>query len=328
MNKSTTSKAVLDTVEQTQQVSRKPKKRLYFGLAIVLIVAVIAIVLGFHAAHNKTQENNSAFQINHTYYSKTYVSQMVNFALQDQSKTATEAEKNRVAKNIFNLYETEIAAKSSGITPNNAELQSAKAQITLPRATNSAAQTYINLAVFNAALPRSYNRYMTGDDQGYVFIFDFSQKVVPPPVQETPTKGYGNQALIAQDRSYADQQAKKYYSELKNNQISAVNLLSAINANPRINFGDASASIDSSRGAISGQILYTDAYNYVAKQSKPILSNIQVGKVQTKINGGPGDYADGYYYFVQLTKASPIIGNPAATVANQMNKLGAVYYGI
>lgn len=319
MNKDTTPKAVLETTE------RKPKKKVLFVMAGLLIVAAIIIGLLVHS-NNKNRASN-AFQIDHQYYSKKLVLDMVNFALQNQGK-ATAKQKSQAAQNIFNLYKTEIAAKKSGITPNGGELQSAQSQMKLPPAKTSSGQGYISLIVYNIALLQAYNRYMEGNDQGYVFVFDFSQKIIPPPAQEKPIPGQGNQQLINQDKAYANQQAHKYFTEFKDNKISADKLLNTINSNPRLNFVGASTLISSSRGSIKGQILYSDIYSYVAAQSKPGLSNIIVGKVETKLNPKPGDYADGYYYFVQLTKASPVIDNPAAKVGDQASKLEAAYYGI
>ena len=324
MSKKNNSTLSSDVVEQNSlKISRKFKGLLFFGLALLIVIIVLIV----HSVHSNTVKNQNAFQINHKNYPKDLVADMVTYSLEGQAKV-TQADKSRAARNIYNLYKTEIAAQQVGVVPNSGEMQAAEQQIDLPRATTSADKDYAQVAAFNVALNQAYSRYSSADDQGYIFVFDFSQKIIPPAVQEKPVAGYGNQQLINQDKQYADQQAQQYYAQFKNHQISATDLLSAIAANPRISFGSVSTYIDASKGSIRSQILYSDIYNYVAAQKGPLLSSVRVGKVATKQEPGPNNYADGYYYFVQLSKASPLIDNPEGTVGTQTNKLQAVYYGI
>lgn len=288
-----------------------------------LIIAgfIIILLIGGLLIYRQAQRSKSAFVIDHKAYSKQLITSMAHFAAQGRPQT-----KQQAAKSIFELYKTQVASQKAGIVPTAAEIQDQYKK--WPKPKNDIEQQYVTLVSYDTALGNAYGRYASGEDKGFVFIFNFSRYIMPPAAQEKPLAGYGDQTLIAQDKTYAYQQAKSDYKAYKTGKISANALLAKISADPKLTYNSSSGSFDSSVGDLQGQIYYTDVYSYIAAQGMPGTSTIKLGKMATKLNPGPNDYADGYYYFVDLQKASRLIPDPAGAVNKQLKNLQAVYYGI
>jgi hypothetical protein len=289
---------------------------------LVKVVIFILIILLLVIAIKKLHHNNSAFVIDHTSYSKQFISNMASFATLNVKES-----KQQAAKNIFVLYENEIASKQVGIIPTSAEIQAQN--IVLPTPKNSTERQYVALVKYNAALSDAYGYYMQGNDQGYYFVFNFSRYIVSPPAQSKAIPNHGNASSIQQDNAYAYLQAQTEYKAYKAGKITASNLLSKISSDPNLTYDSPGGYFNSSIKNVSlyNQIDYTSAYQYIAAQTKPQLSGIRVGQVPTSYSGSP-DYVNGYYYFVDLKKASKIITNPSGLVSGEINKLQAVYYGL
>lgn len=294
-------------------------KNKYLVFAVVLLLAISCYLI-----FQEIKKSNSAFVINGKSYSKKLVSSMSNFGAKYNSETQAQA-----AKNIYVLYKTEVASKIVGITPTSQETQAAYKN--LPKTTNSTGEQYYKLIAYNNALNVACVKDAQGYDQGYEFVFNFSRYINPPVSGQPPTPGYGNMTLIAKDKAYALHAAKTDYSKYKTGNISPATLIADIEADPNLSYTNIINGVfDStkSNNSLFTQVFYSGVYNYIIKQSKPGLSSIQVGKVSTNNKPGSKEYADGYYYFIDLKKASRTIPNASELVNNQVNKLQAVYYGI
>ena len=285
-------------------------------LAIIVILAVVALLV-----YRQAQLNKSAFVIDHKAYSKQLIMSIAQFAIKGRPQT-----KQQAAKSIFELYKTQIASQKANIVPTSAEIQAQYNK--WPKPKTEAERQYITLVSYNIALGDAYGRYMSGEDKGSTFIFNFSRYVLPPAAQEKPLPGHGDSTLISQDKAYAYQQAQSGYRAYKAGKISAAALLTKIASDPKLTQNNSNGSFDASIGDLQGQIYYQNIYSYIANQDKPGISVIKTGKVPTKLSPGPNDYADGYYYFVDLQKATRLVSDPAGAVNKQLKKLQAAYYGI
>jgi hypothetical protein len=302
----------------------KPRGRIvaldYAVPAAIIILVIIGAALFIH--NRPAGSSTAAFVIDHKSYSKKLISAMAGYVVQDRPQS-----KQQAARNIFTLYKTEIASQKAGITPDAAEL--AVYQQSTKALQNDAEKQYVALLQYNAALSNSYQRYTQGDDQGYSFVFDFSRYVIPPPAGDKPIAGYGDKSLIAKDKSYAYQQAQADYRNYKQGKISAAALLTNISADPNLSYNPSKGVIGPSNpGSLYSQLYYADIYKYVTSQTRPQLSGVRLGKVPIEHTARPKNYADGYYYFVDLQKASKVVTNPSGLVIAQLNKLQAVYYGL
>lgn len=302
---------------------RRPIVVIEYAVPIAIIILVIIGVGTFISKklNKPASSSTAAFVIDHKSYSKKLITAMANYVIQDRPQT-----KEQAAHNIFTLYETEVASQKAGITPNAAEL-AAYQPITASQ--NDAVKQYLALVQYNAALSGSYRRYAQADDQGYAFVFDFSRYVIPPPPGDKPIAGYGNKGLIAKDKAYAYQQAQADYRSYKQGTISAAVLLAKISVDPNLSFNPSSGVFGpSNQGSLSSQLYYGDIYTYVTSQTQPQLSGVRLGKVPVEHVAHPKKYAAGYYYFVDLQKASRVVTDPSGLVNTQIGKLQAVYYGL
>jgi hypothetical protein len=305
----------------------KPRGRIvaleYAVPAAIIILVIIGAAIFIHNKLSKPAgSSTAAFVIDHKSYSKKLISAMAGYVVQGRPQSRQQA-----ARNIFTLYETEVASQKAGIKPDAAELAANQPSTKPPQ--NDAEKQYLALAQYNAALGDSYGRYAVGDDQGYSFVFDFSRYMIPPPAGDKPIAGYGNKSLIAKDKSYAYQQAQADYRDYKQGKISAAALLKKLSADPNLSFNPSSGVFGPSNpGLLNSQLYYSDIYTYVTSQTKPQLSGVRLGKVPIEHTAHPKNYADGYYYFVDLQKASRVVTDPSGLVNAQLKKLQAVYYGL
>ncbi len=284
------------------------------GVVIVLVLLVVLIKSNSH--------KNVAFSIDGKNYSIQDVTTMANFARLNNSET-----KQQAAKTIYDLYRTQAASQKANIVPTSSEIQAAYQSLTPPK--NNLDKQYDKLFAYNLALSSSYGRYASGDDEGNVFIFSFDRYVLGAVAGQPAVPNHNNAGLIQQDNNYALQQAQTDYSLYKSGKISASDLTTKIAGDTTLAASNSvGLSFNSTEGNLIQQVGGSDIYNYVVSQTKPGLSNIRIGQVPTKFPTAAGDYANGYYYFVDLKKASKIVVNPGLLVENQENKLKATYYGI
>ena len=291
-------------------------------IIILVIVGVAAFIHKKSGRSTSSSSSTAAFVIDHKSYSKKLISAMADYVVQDHPQS-----KQQAASNIFTLYKTEVASQKAGITPDAAELAAYQQPITASR--SDAEKQYMALVQYNEALSNSYRRYTQGIDQGYSFVFDFSRYVIPPPAGDKPIAGYGNSSLIAKDKSYAYQQAQTDYRNYKQGTISAAALLTKILADPNLSYNPSSGVFGpSNQGTLYSQLYYADIYTYITSQTQPQLSGVRLGKVPIEHIAHPKNYADGYYYFVDLQKASRVVTDPSGLVNTQLKKLQVVYYGL
>jgi hypothetical protein len=294
---------------------------------LLIIVVVLGVGIYYVTRVHKISIKDTAFQISGTRYSKTEISAMAGYAAQQGGLS-----KSQEAKMIFEFYKTEVAAQKLGIVPTSSELQTEAKALSFSKSANVTDQQYINLVKFNNALVNeTYRRYTQGNYQGDLLVFDFSERILPPsPYNIAPVAGQGNQSLIQQDKKYADQQARAYYTAYKKDPNSLKSLNSQLQAKKKTGFHGEALSFQSSPTSdlLTQLSFYGDAYSYVTSQVKPGLSTVRVGKEPTKLNPSSSDYVDGYYYFVNLRQVRPAIKNPNGEVVAQEKKLQAAYYGL
>jgi hypothetical protein len=294
----------------------------------IALLLVVVVVFGLGIYLFKTQSaKNSAFSINGTNYSKAEISEMASFAAKSSGFSRAQE-----TKNIFELYKVQAAAQKAGITPNDTELKTASKTLHFASVAKPADKQYVKLITYNIALTnQTYNRYAQGGYEGDMFVFDFSQKILPPAFGVPPIPGYGDPALIKKDKNYALQQAQKYYAIYKKDNSTVKKLDSELMSNRRDGYGAVATSFDSAvtKSSLSSQIYYSDIYKFVTSQTKPGLGAIKLGRVSTKLlSPTPEDYADGYYYFVNIRKALPVIADPGGKVMSEIKKLQVVYRGV
>lgn len=292
---------------------------------ILLVLLVVLLVWGSIFIRNFSHRN-VVFRIDGKNYSKTTITEMVNFAAKQNGLN-----KKQEAQNIYYLYKTQIAAQKAGIIPNADELKAATDSLKFPTPKTANEKAYVNLVAFNEALPQTYVRLQQGGYEGLYFIFDFSAKILPPSGGLKPINGYGNQALINQDKQYADQQAQAFYDRYKQNPLAADDLGQQLESLNKAGFVGGLSRFSSGPAMVTdlhSQIYYPGIYDYVSSQTKPGLSDIRIGRVETKLDPSPSDYTDGYYYFVDIKKAGKVIQNPYGKMKSEQQKLGAAYYGI
>jgi len=316
-----------------------------------LVVCAAVVAAGMRIRFNMTAKN-AAFVVGNKAYSKAFVNEMVKYAgetrsapnLQQQlnslvlgKSTQTQptknsldkAAKNVVAKQIYEMYRTQAAAKKAGIIPNSQEMSAVSSTQAASKPETKAQKSYSEVLNFVDALPKAYDRYESGDYQGDLFVFNFSDKILPTPANEPPLAGHGDQKLIEQDDDYALEQAQDYYSQYKNDHASVDSINKELQSKLKAGFNGAALTFDSRKSiTLKDQINYEDAYKYITAQSKPILSGIRTGRVATSLRPQSDDFADGYHYFVKINRAQRGVSNPKGKVESAKKELKAEFHGI
>jgi hypothetical protein len=308
-----------ESVTQQRDSSASPKK---FMLPIkAVVMALVVTALGVIIVNRYASP--TAFVIGNKKYAKSSIQAMAGYASHQNGSTVSQE-----AKTIFAMYEQKAAAQNVGIVPNSDELKATQQVFGITNTSPPGAKEYMQLVIFNQALPRAYERYKSGSYSGVYFMFDFSTFIHPAPVGEIPLPKYGDQKEIAKDNKYALEVANTAYENYKKNSSDLTVLAKSITGDKTVGFVGTVVSFSPENGALVTQVPVSGIYNYITAQTKAGLSSIRTGQVATTHTPRPHDYADGYYYFVDLKAAGKIINDPAGLIKQAISKLKVKYYGL
>jgi hypothetical protein len=296
-------------------------------LAVIFLAAVIIFLICILASHNTKKQKNVVFTVQGISYSRQYVSSLISYPLSVRGYSARES----LTEQAFSYLKSKQVAEDLNIQPTNGEIVLAKDQSYFPNETSQdKSSKWTELVSYNQALQQELRSNSPSIYQGYSFVFWFGHYLETGPVYTTPN--YGNPQLIAQDRAYAQGRANYYYQQLKSGKVSAAAALSAVQNDPKLSFVFPTSTIslsvhfgfDSSEGW-QNQVEYTDIMNYINSQSKPGLSQLLTGKIDSK--NDPSKSVDAYYYFVKLTYAKKIPANISTQFSSKLASLKTNYRG-
>jgi len=315
---------------EAQVKKAKSKNTLLYKIVLAIIVIIGALFLLLYQDHKTNPDNSVVFVVNGQKYTQKEVSNIISYPLKLHSSN-----RNSLSLQAYNYIRREQGARTLNIEPSNAQIS--QAELTDFGANLSSELNkvpWIRLVSYDTALQQNLGANNLGTYQGYSLIFWFGQHLAKGPAYTPPD--FGNKTLIASDKSYANSRANYYYNKLKNSSMTPSSVLSAVQNDSKLSFAlpankFLSQSIQfglSSNDNWRQQVFYPDIANYISTQSKPGLSTIHTGKISIVNNPKSAkDYADGYYYIVQLDIAKQAgISNPS-DFSKVVNKVSAQYMG-
>jgi hypothetical protein len=302
----------------------------FYVLAVIVLVLVVAVLLAGHRhTGNKNSNQGGVFTINGKAYSKKTVSNIIAYAL------SLGGNKETLSKEAYNYLIREQAAQQLNIVPPSNAINQAELTYFGPKLNSQLKSlSWIKLASYDAALQDELNGNNLSQYQGYSYIFWFGQALETGPAYTVPN--VGDQQVVSQDRAYAQKSANYYYNRLKNKTMSPDAVLAAIQKNAKLSFAlpnnrFVSQSVQfglNTSETWQEQVALPDITNYISDQSKPGLSGILTGKIGiVPVPKSPKDYADGYFYIVQLTAAKKIPSVSVSNFTKTVNGIKAYYNG-
>lgn len=306
------------------------KRNIIIGAVSLLVVVVAAYFL----VPKIIQQANIAFTIDGRVYNKNEVTSLVKYS------TQRGVNKGTAAKLAFEYLKRQAAAKKVGITVTDSQITVAR-DFLFPKNKTTYdldGSPWIELASYNEALTRVFTSNKVSDASGYVFLFPFDNLMTRDTVVDKPV-GYGDAALIAKDRTYAQQRANYYHDALKANSMMPDAALKEIKADPRLGqpgFTNTNMSVRFT-GFVSGDAtrpevnISSDAKDEVINLSaKKALGDVRIGRT-VKIEGEPksaADYQEAYYYFVLIDKPASSVGDSKKSFDDALSALAASYRGL
>jgi hypothetical protein len=362
-SKSTADTAVSGMVTSTAGTPSARRVVKLVALAVVMIAVVAGIVLVSLRQVSKTA--NVAFTIDGKSYSKALVDVLAHIQ-SDQNDAQTP---KQAAVALFGYLKEQQASQAIGIAPDHGQIEvelkalspslldyalskeqttalkqaaadKTFAKVSLP--TGPTSSPYVNewayILAYHNALAASYSNAADGKYQGYSFVFDFSDKIIPPVIDEPKVAGYGDQGRIAADQAHAKQEAMRYHDMLTAGTMTSVQLLAATKKDFRLGTTDKNISFstldsdlfDSSVDpSIESHVHNQNIADFIKKQTKTGVSDVQVAKVpKVRSPKNPGDYADGIYYFVSLDGVTKAVPKAQQQLQEKLKTIKASYNGI
>lgn len=307
----------------------------YLYVAIVAVLVLVGLGFWFYHMHKENHPGKNSgvvFVINGKSYTKTTVNSIIAYPLKLQSNN-----RDVLTKKAYNYLKREQAAQQLNIVPTSQEISQAELMNFGPKLSNQLQSlSWVRLVSYDAALQQNLYTNNLSQYQGYSYIFWFGQALETGPAYTVPN--FGNTQQVAQDRTYAKSRANYYYGQLKNGKMTASQVLKAVQDDPKLGYalpGNRSISQSTQFGSSSAktwseQVVYPDIIAYINSQSNSGLSSIRTGKIGVVPLPNPKlskDYADGYFYIVQLTSAKKIPANTATNFTKTVNGIKAYYNG-
>jgi hypothetical protein len=308
-------------------VSKEPKSRSIF---IYLLPVTVFIVAGLIFWVYRSNNSGIVFTVNGQKYTQKDVSNIVAYPLKFHRSS-----RNSLSWQAYNYLRREQAARNLNIEPSSDQINQAEITEFGKNTKNNINNTpWIKLVSYDTALKQNLSTNNLGTYQGYSFIFWFGQHLEKGPAYTAPD--FGNKALIKSDKSYASNRANYYYNKLKSTSMSPNDVLSAVQHDDKLSFALPNNKFLSQSvqfGVNSNEtwrqtVFYPDIMNYISSQNRPGLSSIHTGKISiTSKSKTANDYADGYYYIVQLNEAKQVGISNSSDFTNAVNKVEAQYKG-
>ncbi len=305
-----------------------PSLRRYVSwVVIILVVIAAAVLVDLYRTHHKSY----VFVIEKTGYTKAQVQPAANFLITTIKKSSDDA-----YKEVFELYKYRAAAQKIGVTPSNNDLEKQRRgldQTYTDSVKDPNYKAWAELAAFKSTIQESFLQRNLGTAttyKGYSFIFWFGNHLDYTP-DYTPPGGYSNPTLINQDKDYAKQQAQSYHDKLKSGKLTADQLVTAIQKDPKLGFQyTADANFSTHFGTDLGkawqqQVVYQSVVDYINHHASASLSDIQTGKISAQTAAtAPISSVDAFYYFVKLDGSAPTSQQFNDTLKN----LKTTYHGV
>ena len=269
----------------------------------MLIVAIVAGGLWLWSSYGHTKNaTRPVFTIDGVSFSQPTISSIIAEPVRGGTN------KSDAAKQAFNMYKVEAAAKKLGLKLTNPDIDTAR-KLRFPATESVAKLTAWQLLVaryqaFNTKMEATNSQFPDVTATGYVYIFYFGNLIQTAP--DYMPANHGNKTLIAEDQAYAKQQADKYHELLANKTITPEQALKETTANTRLSYHNlVDASMSKKIGGDATQfsfIAMTDAKKAAyAAADKVGLSSVKVGH-------SSAGKADTYYYMIFIDKAGASSG--------------------
>jgi hypothetical protein len=227
-------------------------------------------------------------------------------------------------------------AQTLNIVPTKYEIQQAELVQFGPKLSSQLNQpSWISLVSYDWALQQNINLVNLSQYQGYSLIFWFGQHLETGP-QGYTSPNFGNPQLVSKDQSYAQSRANYYYQQLNSKKMSIGSVYKAVQSDKKLSFVllnnkylSLSTQFGSKAGVLwSNQVGLSDVTNYIASQANPGLSQVRTGKIPIVNNPvAPKDYANGYFYIVELDMAKRISNITSKSFSKDVNNEPSKYIG-
>ena len=241
-------------------------------------------------------------------------------------------DRDEAAKEAFELYKKIKVSEKLGISPDDKSVQSEQQRIIneIAEGYNKADdEPWINLLARSNAIDNNIGTQY--GYKGYAFDVFFGQHLQYGP--SFKPEGLNSKELVTADRKYAEERANFYHKQLKENKMSAEEVIKALNNDRRLSAlpdGKTSNSVKfgfskSEDSLWSNEIFYQSIVDFVRNQQQTGISDIQVGKAS--VDGSASSLEDMYYYFVLLEEIPKGTNVTQGELEEQISNLEAQYIG-
>lgn len=316
----------------TQKHSGNKNKKIALTLAVLLLLA-LAVWIVYQIVNREKIIVNAAFVIDGRAYSKESVKKDIAYPV---SKGKKESE---AAKQLFEFEKRRAAAKKSGVSVSDDEINKSikllYPQYSQNKSVENNMERWVKLEAYDYALGQELKN--EGVNQlkhikGYIFFFNFSDKIATNDNLDYRPDGYGEPLAIQKDKNYAKSAVEKYHKKLKNSEITADQALKEIKADRLLSMVQAA---DMNQSMKFENFDMVSARNYIpdsvvsafkANPPQPGLGDIEIGSIATTPKPRQdSDYQDAYYYFTYINNDQKILMTDFSTV---YNNLEAQYWGV
>ncbi len=307
-------------------------KKVFNRRYLFLIIVIGIVILIFFVFRNNGQKTpkGTVFVINGKNYSSKDVNSIISYPLDSKQGT-----RDYLSHKVYNYLIRQQEAQKLNIVPSETDIQRAKTtEFGFQLDNKQTSSEWVKLVSYDYALQQNIETNNVSSYEGFSLIFWFAQHLETGPAFRVAD--FGNQKLVKQDQAYASSRANYYYGQLKSKSMTADEVLRSVQNDNRLSFvADVNKYMSYSThfGLDNNktwqiQAWYPDVINYVSSQSSPGLSSIRTGKVNVvNVPKSSKDYANGYYYIVQLDKAKKISNITTNDFSKDTSTIKAKYIG-
>ncbi len=298
-----------------QRIPMFSKRRATILLFVVIILAAAGFLL--YPIFNNRVLGNNALIIGAQSFSNKEVNEYLDYPVNQLKQ-----DRNKSMDQLIEMLKVKVAAAELGIKPTEQQVTEIhnESGVVGPL---SAKWVYLNSYI--RAVTAETEKSKASSYQGYSYILFFGNKVATRGA-DGPIKGMGNPAEINVDKTYAKQQADKYFDALQKNTMKPEDVLNAIKRDAKLGIDYKAGNNQSIKFGYDSakpwqqQVLFQELIDEIKAQKKSGLSGeVKVGKVaKVESPASPEDYGEGYYYYVYMDKVQSNLSEQLAEKVKTM----------
>lgn len=301
-----------DSKEKSKQKRRfigRPPKIVLFG---ILVVALIGFGAGAYL-WKANEGGKVVFTIEGKKYREDEVRELIKYPVENENMSEEDA-----AKQVFEYLKIIKTAENRGMIVSGTEVSRNVERVAESESFRKSHWARL-LAAHDAIQWRVTNAVSDRMIDGYLYIFRFGERIERG--YDFVPEGYMNEALIQEDREYANSQAKTMRRVLESKKISPDEVLQKVKDDPRLGYSNkkgtnqSMAFTEQGLSHKTGVLALPQSLQKLlsSKDLKPGVSEIKAGKTLADVTLGSQqeiteeDLKETYYYFTYISNISDSI---------------------